>query len=279
MNLYEQPAIQAVTACLWYAPASCGEPGEIETICESFLDEDDLQRAASFRRPTTRNQHVIGRGMARRLLTDGFHCPTDVRFQVAEGGKPFAAEPPQARRAFNVAHTEGLVVCGLIDATDEAVAKTPTSFQSHQVPLGVDVERLDRRVDLHLADRYFSAPEIDYLHQLANDDERHVAFLRIWTLKESFIKAIGTGLRTPLDQFAFEGIDDEKPKIRFLNPGLASATGKKGNWHFRCFTPSDGFIASVGVELNHDEHLETRVIDFSTMLKNSADSAANRING
>jgi 4'-phosphopantetheinyl transferase len=279
MNPHAQDRTQAVTAHLWYAPASCGEPGEIEATCESYLDDDDLQRASLMRRPTTRNQHIIGRGMARRLLTAGVHHPTDVRFKVAEGGKPFAADPPQARRAFNVAHTDGLVICGLVDSIHEATISESHQNQAHPIPLGVDVERLDRRVDLQLAYRYFAEPEIRYLNQLASDDERHIAFLRIWTLKESFIKAIGTGLRTPLDQFAFENVADAKPMIRFLNPSLASATGGGGNWHFQCLSPSDGYIASVGVELNRGEHLETRIVDFSTLLENSSDNAANRVTG
>jgi hypothetical protein len=33
------------------------------------------------------------------------------------------------------------------------------------------------------------------------------------------------------------------------------------------------------VELNRGEHLETRIVDFSTLLENSSDNAANRVTG
>lgn len=249
-------AIATVTASLWHAPASSDEPGEIESLCESYLDEDDRRRAEQFRRPTTRNQHVIGRGMARRLLTGGNLPPEVVRFSVAEGGKPFAADPPQARRSFNVAHTDGLVVCGLID----------TESVGDEIPLGVDVERLDRRVDLNLAHRYFSSPEIESIDRLPDDRQRRIAFLRIWTLKESFIKAIGTGLRTPLDQFAFEAIDSQRPRITFLNPDLASAAGGQGHWHFQCVTPRPGYVAAVAVEIAAHQRLDARIISFAELV-------------
>jgi 4'-phosphopantetheinyl transferase len=167
--------------------------------------------------------------MTRRLLGSDLVQPQSIRFAAHVYGKPFVTEPDEAKRPFNVAHTDGLVMCGIGDKQHEMI--------------GVDVERLDRRTDPEIADRYFSEPEVRYLNTHRCPAERCNAFLRIWTLKESFIKALGTGLQTPLADFAFEEIDSGSPSIRMLNPELESDTA----WNFYSFEPREGFIGAVAV--------------------------------
>jgi 4'-phosphopantetheinyl transferase len=84
---------------------------------------------------------------------------------------------------------------------------------------------------------------VQFLHTYRHDVERRNAFLRIWTLKESFIKAIGTGLQTPLADFAFEEIESSSPTIRMLNPQLESDQV----WKFFSIEPRPGFIGAIAV--------------------------------
>ena len=187
--------------------------------------------------------------MARRLLGDNLIQPESIRFGAETHGKPFVTEPEEAKRPFNVAHTDGLVMCGIGD--------------NHHQMIGVDVERLDRRTDPEIADRYFSLPEIQYLNTHGCADARRNAFLRIWTLKESFIKAIGTGLQTPLADFAFEEIDSESPTIRMLNPALESDSF----WNFYSFEPRTGFIAAVAVATgNASDRVEIELHSFDELI-------------
>jgi 4'-phosphopantetheinyl transferase len=223
------PSESALPIRVWHAASSSNEPGPLELCCEAWLDESDRQRASRFRQPTSRNQHVVGRGMARRLLGSDAVNPQSIRFAAEVYGKPYVKEPAEARQPFNVAHTDGLVMCGIGNDAHELI--------------GVDVERLNRRTDPAIADRYFSKPEVRYLNTYRSDVERRDAFLRIWTLKESFIKAIGTGLQTPLADFAFEEIDSDSPKIKMLNPNLDS--GKC--WTFFSIQPRPGFIGAIAV--------------------------------
>lgn len=213
--------IGSTTIRVWHAAASTDRPGKIESRCESWLQHEEIERANRFRRPTSRNQHVIGRGMARRLLGDTKVDPGAIRFAEHQYGKPYVESPESARQPFNIAHTEGLVMCGLGDAVHDLV--------------GVDVEKLGRNTDPGLAERYFSRPEIEYLAG-KNDEQRQSAFLRVWTLKESFIKAIGTGLQTPLADFTFLDIDSPTPGIRMLNEDLED----KRTWRFFSIAPRPG---------------------------------------
>ena len=227
MTQHDQPSDAVIQ--VWHAASSSAQPGPIELCCEALLDESERERADRFRQPTSRNQHVIGRGMARRLLGSQQTDPHSIRFAAEAHGKPYVTAPDEAKRPFNVAHTDGLVLCGL-------------GNQSHRM-VGIDVERLGRRTDPAIAERYFSKPEVEYLRQFKGDREKRDAFLRVWTLKESFIKAIGTGLQTPLADFAFEDIDSDNPTIRMLSPELETGAA----WKFFSIEPRPGFIGAIAV--------------------------------
>jgi 4'-phosphopantetheinyl transferase len=204
----------------------------LEAACASWLDQDERDRADRFRVPTSRNQHVVGRGMARKLLGGEEVAPQSIRFAIEPHGKPYVVHPDSAKQPFNVAHTDGLVLCGI--------------GSSEHTMIGVDVERVGRRTDPGLADRFFSPPEIDYLNRLPAGEARRTAFLRIWTLKESFIKAIGTGLQTPLADFAFDDIESDSPTIQMLDAKLHSEL----SWRFFSLQPCPGFVAAIAVALD-----------------------------
>ena len=282
-----QPTAAPGVIELWHAPVSVDQPGRVEQQCELWLDASERARAARFRQPTSRNQHVVGRGMARRLLARAASWPENqgrenqgrenqgrenqgaeirpesIRFEQSPLGKPFVAAPPAAKRPFNIAHTARLAVCAIepthaiepTRAVEPARAIEPTraiepsgragpNTGPHGLErLGVDVERSGRRTDPELARRFFSRPEYEFLTAHADPEVRRELFLRIWTLKESFIKAIGTGLQTPLADFAFADIRSSSPRIRMLNPKLRDPL----TWSFFVLHPRPGFTAAVAV--------------------------------
>lgn len=217
---------------VWHSATSVDCRGPFELRCEGLLDREELTSADRFARTTTRNQHIVGRAMARRLLGDVAVPHDQIRFGAGEYGKPQVLTPPEAIQPFNIAHTDGLVLCGVANR--------------HADLVGVDVEAINRRTSTELAERYFAMPEIQFLRSKPTVSQKYY-FLRIWTLKEAFIKAIGTGLHTPLADFAFEQIDSDRPTVRFLTPGLD--LGKQ--WCFVCAEPREGFVAAAAIAVNH----------------------------
>ncbi len=63
--------------------------------------------------------------------------------------------------------------------------------------VGVDVEGIKEDRE-KIARRFFTAQEYEWLME---QQDRNEAFSRLWTLKESYVKWLGTGLKTPLNQF------------------------------------------------------------------------------
>lgn len=68
--------------------------------------------------------------------------------------------------------------------------------------VGIDIER-KVKVDYRIAERFFSNKEAREILVSSEEDERIDAFYRIWTLKESYVKAIGKGLTIPFSSFEF----------------------------------------------------------------------------
>ncbi len=70
--------------------------------------------------------------------------------------------------------------------------------------VGCDVEKL-RKYNENIIKKYFSNEEIDFIKTSKNKDE---AFTRIWTLKESFLKAVGIGLIQHMNEISIIPKDD-----------------------------------------------------------------------
>lgn len=235
---------------LWCGRASSGDAGALEQHCAASLSEEERIHADRFRRPTTRNQHIVGRGMARTLLAAGCSSPQEIEFVLNTHGKPDVLAPLAARRPFNIAHTDGFVVFARCESGR----------------IGVDVERLARNTDYALAERYFARPEVDFVMGQSSEEDRRLAFLKLWTLKESFVKAVGKGLAIPLADFAFEAIDSPAPQIRMLREGL----GDGRDWRFACLSPAEGYVAAVAVSDCLGDAIEVRVRDFHELLSPAA---------
>ena len=82
-----------------------------------------------------------------------------------------------------------------------------------EVETGCDIEEI-QEADMALAEKFFSPGEYAYLAAQPKGRERDRAFCRIWTLKESFLKAVGAGLFLPLDSFEIQIGPEGKITVR-----------------------------------------------------------------
>ncbi|MBK3493954.1 4'-phosphopantetheinyl transferase superfamily protein [Viridibacillus sp. YIM B01967] len=95
-------------------------------------------------------------------------------------GKTFLSDVQNFK--FNLSHSEDWVVCA-IDGNQ----------------IGIDVE-MEKLIDPQIAHQFFTKKECDYIFSLV--DYQVPRFFEIWTLKESYIKAVGLGLSLPLNSFS-----------------------------------------------------------------------------
>lgn len=130
---------------------------------------------------TSKLQTVAGELLARYSVGYFLRKPGfEINLVFGEKGKPHIGNLQDVH--FNISHSGHYVVC--------AVAETE---------IGIDVERI-RKVDLRIAERFFSPSEINDL--MAHDEATRMHyFITLWTIKESFLKAIGRGLTQHLNSF------------------------------------------------------------------------------
>jgi 4'-phosphopantetheinyl transferase len=114
-------------------------------------------------------------------LRYGVH-PAAIRIDFHEKGKPFFPDFPEFK--FNITHGGNLVAVAFCN--------------DHEV--GIDVEANDRKVNLEIAERYFTPSEAEFLQKTPSHQRPHT-FLRLWTIKEAYLKMTGDGLARPLDSF------------------------------------------------------------------------------
>jgi 4'-phosphopantetheinyl transferase len=153
-----------------------------------MLDGEERERAARFKFPEHRNQFIISRALLRRAL--GLYLrtePRQIQFRTTPNGKPELAANSSLLindLRFNLSHTAGATVFAIV----------------HHRQLGVDVERIRETNTMELAERFFSAAEVQWLRSQPASD--HIpSFYICWTAKEAYIKAEGEGLSLPLSSF------------------------------------------------------------------------------
>ncbi|MCH7595579.1 MAG: 4'-phosphopantetheinyl transferase superfamily protein, partial [Planctomycetes bacterium] len=142
-----------------------------------------------------------------------------------------------------------------------------------EYPLGVDVEKIDaRRGSRGIAERYFAAPELDHLKGF--DGEEYLRwFFRIWTLKETYIKARGLGLTLPLNDFffSFHGSDPGRLESREIEIGFTeNLDDDPDRWQFEGLSPTPDHYLSVAIERGANPDLKIEARDAGPFLCEAA---------
>lgn len=206
----------------------------------TLLPEDEAARERRFLAEKAQLQYLIGRVLMRTVLGQ-YHAgePQSWVFSYNPHGKPSLRWPGEPRLEFNLSHTDGMAVLAV----------------TRQEEIGVDVENIHRRADvLGLANRFFAPAEAVVLERL-RPDEQQTRFLQFWTLKESFIKARGTGLAMPLDEFAFTLLPGQPPQIAFYGPDAESPD----QWQFAQLRFRSRFQVALAVRQPASKQLAIRL--------------------
>ena len=155
----------------------------------ALLNAEERQQQQRYIPPAKQHEYLVTRVLVRSVLGAALDiAPEALQFVANEWGRPaLAPDSSSAPIYFNISHTDGLVVC----------------LVSTEYELGVDTELLSRAPKLlALAPNVFAPKELSDLAALS-EVAQMLRAVRLWTLKESYIKARGMGLALPLDGFAF----------------------------------------------------------------------------
>lgn len=217
-------------------------PSAICSEGKRFLSEDELKRAARFHFPDDSRSYILRRIFARVILARYLLIhPSDICFLYTRYGRPYLQLSPDARQyEFSMSHSSQIAVLAVAEG----------------VRIGIDVEETGRAsLDIDVFKAACSSDELDYLRQLP-EDERYRSFLRLWTAKESYLKAIGLGLfRDPRE-------------LRFTRKSIEKADGElelanQPTWKFYSFVPLGGYQSSLAVEIPGDTPIKIRSLTWT----------------
>ena len=208
-----------------------GLDADVWTRLRDWLQPDERERADSFKDMDARADFLIGRGMARTMLSEVTGVPhTEWRFMEGAHGRPEIASPDTPYH-FNLAHSRGAVVC----------------IVARDLEIGVDVECFERpAASQDVARRVCSPDELEDVNA-ATPEERQERFLVYWTLKEAYLKARGLGISVHLADVAFS-LASGQPV--FTPRGSLADVDTR--WTFRLAQPSGRHLVAVAVDTRSD---------------------------
>ncbi|XP_022575520.2 4'-phosphopantetheinyl transferase gsp-like isoform X1 [Brassica napus] len=143
---------------------------------------------------------------------------------------------------FNISHTDSLIACGV----------------TVHVPVGIDVEDKERKIKhdvLAFAKRFYSADEVNFLATIPDPEAQRKEFIKLWTLKEAYVKALGKGFSAaPFNTFTIQSIPGTEEGYSLCKTSEVTAdpleeTKKcNGEWKFAPLELADSHYAAVCIE-------------------------------
>lgn len=198
-------------------------PGERES-----LSQKELTQASRFRFERDTRRFLARRRALRRILSRYVEQPPeDLNFATNPFGKPGLILPGGNTWAFNLSHSQDLAVLAV----------------TRGLELGIDVEYALKPVpDLFEVLRVVCRP-VEVQQLLSLPDAWHQStFFRLWTFKEAYLKALGTGLSKEADSVHVRISGEEKDVRVSLEPH------EEKDWQTSVFEPHPGYISTLAVK-------------------------------
>lgn len=223
---------------LWWMPMKSSNSEGSYLSCKKLLDPVNevgrLEKAVELGNQVEVDR-LVARAYLRHVLSQymgGALAPHDLSFSRNEYGKPEIKNHGKSGITFNLTHSQGIV----------GVAVS----QGREIGLDVEAkERTTKKMDeMKLAERYFSKDEIEILTALPPGRSRQLLFVQLWTLKESYVKALGRGIGASpgLRSFGFQLCTINKA-IEFLPS--EKEPQYETPWSFTLLEPLPGYIGAV----------------------------------
>lgn len=207
---------------LWLARTGPAIDAGVVERCRALLTDDERESALAFHREDDRRRAVVSRALVRTTLSRYAPvAPADWRFERGPHGRPEVAGPGSRGLRFSLSHTRDLAACAVTAGA----------------AVGVDVEPRGREVgDLLEEGSILSPNEIESLKRL-RPAERAERFLELWTLKEAYAKALGTGLALDPSELAFD-VDGGRIRTDPFEP----------DWSFSLLRVAPDHVLAVAVD-------------------------------
>ncbi|MDC3412618.1 4'-phosphopantetheinyl transferase superfamily protein [Aquibacillus sp. 3ASR75-11] len=144
----------------------------------------EISRLQKYHHPQDRNNSLLGLLLSQKLNEDYLKQPVEISRD--DKNRPYISNPYQFGGDFNISHSNFWVICSI----------------TKDGKVGVDIEKR-LRTDLSISKEFMSNEELKQFNKLVPKDQQDI-FYKLWTLKESFVKATGEGIKYPMKNITFD---------------------------------------------------------------------------
>ncbi|XP_017254512.1 uncharacterized protein LOC108224409 isoform X1 [Daucus carota subsp. sativus] len=237
---------------LWYVIPNEVKSEQLLNKYLEFLPKSEKERVFSMRGDELQKGALLARALVRTTIAryqTNQVSPRSLKFRKNIHGKPEVDwqqiedwHPQQLH--FNISHTESLVACGVT---------------THN-PIGIDIEEKERKIKHSIssfAKRYFSQQEVQLLSSISDPEIQRQEFIKLWTLKEAYVKALGRGFSgSPFKTFTIRSVAASKEGIHLSESSssensdivvesLEDSANHTGDWRFALLELAGSHYAAI----------------------------------
>ena len=208
------------------------QPAGLVNSYKHMLSNAEQKRINNLKFRLLRDRQIVSKSILRQVISKYLNIDNEaIEFRYNKFGKPLlSSKLEDFKLNFNISHSEQIGIF--------AFAKGKS--------IGVDVEKIKCSLKIEdVIELCLSDFEKNWFYEVAPEIRKEV-FYKIWTAKEAFIKALGTGFFFPVKNIDFKLNGDNDLTFHSIS-GDCNYVRK---WEIFSFNPLPGFISSLVFEAN-----------------------------
>lgn len=213
------PPLRTGEIHLW--TASLVPSGETIDRMRLVLSPEETKKASYFKYEREQHAYIISQAVLRLLISVYLDMePAEVILVASKKGKPYLVNEPSLY--FNISNSHEICVYAF----------------SRDAEVGIDIEKIRELPDLdQLIKQNLTTNEKTYLHKYPKN--KLALFFQFWTFKESYLKAIGEGMRLTPENLEFS-VNDGTIRLRSVTYGFEAT-----DWQFKRFTREGNYTGTL----------------------------------
>ncbi len=185
----------------------------------SLVSSERKEKASKLSKETDRYNCLAAEILIRKAIEDLGLSVCGISYGYNRFGKPYLKNVPGF--FFSISHSGSHLL-----------------LAAGHSPLGCDTEEIgDAR--MNVAKRFFSSKEYEAINDTGDPEERSRLFYAVWTMRESYIKALGQGLNKGLR--SFELIKERDGSY------LVAEDENLSGWHIYSYQEIPGIVCAVAL--------------------------------
>ncbi len=209
-------------------------------ILEEYAEQKTIKKAHSLRNNQDKYLILFSDLFVKHILKIHNTSFATLELSYNKHGKPYFNNKNAPE--FNIAHSGEYVICGF-----------------DEYPVGIDIEQI-KQMDFSDTDYFLSNREKTMLNATNSSNQLSLLY-KIWTVKESYLKAIGTGLSSNKQLSDLSVVVDNSDLKLFYNDKNIT------DWCFYDLNVDKGYSATVCTRMGNFNQ-DVTIIDISDIIYN-----------